>query len=113
MCASIPHTTAWSRPPRSNPSARAAENTVFSTRPSPSRPTSGATGPRPFGYCAVAITGTPRMRAPSHQPAAGGRDRVEGLVGAEALLDVHHHHGGPLALEQAHAAPTTENVRRR
>ena len=45
------------------------------------------------------------------EPAAGGRHVVEGRVGAEALLDVDHHEGGPLALEQAHAAPTTENVR--
>ena len=113
MCASIPHTTAWSRPPRSKPSARTAEKTVFSTGCSPSSPTSGATGPRPFGYCAVAITGTPRIRAPSTSRPQAADDGVEGLVGAEALLDVDHHEGGPLALEQAHAAPTTENARRR
>ena len=66
MCASIPHTIAWSRPPRSKPSARAAENTVFSTgSSSSSRPTSGTTAPSPFGYWAVATTGTPRIRAPS------------------------------------------------
>src|SRR5205814_964080 len=47
------------------------------------------------------------------QPAARGRHLLERLVGAEALLDVHDHHGGALAGEQAHAAPTTESVRRR
>ena len=111
MCASIPHTTAWSRPPRSKPSARTAEKTVFSTGCSSCRPTSGATGPRPFGYWAVATIGTPRMRAPSTSRPQAADTSLEGRVGAEALLDVDHHEGGPLALEQAHAAPTTENVR--
>jgi hypothetical protein len=46
--------------------AEPVEKTVFSTGCSSSpRPTSGTIGPRPFGYWAVAITGTPRMRAPS------------------------------------------------
>ena len=45
------------------------------------------------------------------EPATGGRHGAEGLVGPEALLDVDHQDGGPLALEQAHAAPTTEKVR--
>jgi hypothetical protein len=50
-------------PPRSKPSARAAENTVFSIRRSSSSPTSGAVWPRPFGYCSLTTRGTSRMRA--------------------------------------------------
>ena len=75
MCASIPQTTAWSRPPRSKPSARTAEKTVFSTGCSSCRPTSGATGPRPFGYWAVATHGHAEDPRALDEPAAGGRRR--------------------------------------
>jgi len=47
------------------------------------------------------------------QPAARGGHRLESLVGAEAFLDVDHDDRRTVAREQAHAAPTTESVRRR
>ena len=64
-----------------------------------------------FTYPHIGNYGVSEDAGALDEPATGGRDGVEGRVGPEALLDVHHHDGGPLALEQAHAAPTTENVR--
>src|SRR5205807_7513414 len=77
-CVSIPHTSACPAPPRSKPSARTAEKTVFSMRGSCSSPTSGAVWPRPFGYCSLTSTGISRMRAPCSSLAldsATGRKR--------------------------------------
>src|SRR5262249_8127076 len=64
---SIPQTSAWSRPPRSKPSASLAEKTTFSSGsvPAGSWPaTSGTVSPSPSGYCSVTTTGTPRASAP-------------------------------------------------
>src|SRR4051812_41887095 len=72
MWASMPQTIAWSRPPRSKPSASQALNTVLGSGSTPSRcsATSGTVGPRPFGYCSVTRTGTPRTCAPRTSVAA-------------------------------------------
>src|SRR5580704_19355491 len=59
----MPQTSACSAPASSKPSARAAENTLFSIVRSPWRPTSGAVCPSPFGYCSLTRIGSSRMRA--------------------------------------------------
>ena len=66
-CASIPQTSAWSRPARSKPSASGAEKQTFSIGVRPwgsSSATSGTVFPRPFGYCSVSTIGIPTAFAP-------------------------------------------------
>ena len=72
-------------------------------------PTSGAVWPRPFGYCSVTSDRHAEDRArPATQLAARRGDVGEGVVGAEALLDVDDDQRGAVAVaSSAHQAVTT------
>ena len=114
-CVSIPQTSAWSRPPRSKPSASAAEKTVFSSGSDPAgrgSATSGAVAPSPFGYCSVMTTGTSIASAPRISVAVArvtsskSRHRL-----AEGLLHVDHDQRRALSIEPSHAAAPMAKLR--
>ncbi len=100
-CASTPQTSAWSRPPRSKPSARAAEKAVLGSRaasPSGSR-TSATVSPSPRGYCSRdEDRDTERLGAADEDRGARGRVLEPGDGLAEGLLDVDDDEHGAVAL---------------
>ena len=120
-CASMPQTSAWSRPSRSKPSARAAEKTVFASR-SHAVEVLGDLGHRvargPRGYCSVTSTGTAEDRArPATRIAALARRRRRSRRPAlrKRLLHVDHDERGALAVERrgAHAPCPGSGARHR